>query len=103
LYAVKKDLAKEPDWYWVEDMILDNKEYERMIYVIQTARAFVPKYKFGVEVPRSIRHALEIDKRNGNNLWRRAIEKELKQMDDFQVFRLPREGEDLSDTLPYGL
>ena len=27
-------------------------------------------YKFGVEIPRNVAHALELDRKNGNNLWR---------------------------------
>ena len=33
------------------------------------------------------KHALELDAKNGNTLWRDAIMTELKQLDDFQVFR----------------
>ena len=38
------------------------------------------QYKYGVELPRSAKHALEIDKRNGNNKWAKAIRKEIMQM-----------------------
>ena len=34
-------------------------------------------HKYGIEVPTSVAHALEIDRRNGNDLWRKAIEKEM--------------------------
>ena len=40
-----------------------------------------PRYKYGYEVPRDYLHALEIDKRNGNNLWKDAVAKELAQID----------------------
>ena len=36
-----------------------------------------PKYKFGVQVPSSLRHALYLDRINGDNLWRIAIDKEI--------------------------
>ena len=38
------------------------------------------RYKYGVELPRSAKHALEIDKRNGNNKWADAIRTEIMQM-----------------------
>jgi hypothetical protein len=36
--------------------------------------------KFGIEVPTSVDHALEIDKRNGNTLWADTIAKEIKDV-----------------------
>jgi len=35
-------------------------------------------HKFGIEVPKTIKRALEIDKENGNSLWRDAIAKEMQ-------------------------
>ena len=54
-----------------------------------------PKYKFGVEVPRSVKHALQLDRKNGNNLCKEASLKELAQLDEFQVFRALKPGESL--------
>ncbi len=36
--------------------------------------------KFGIKVPTSVDHALEIDKCNGNTLWADAIVKEMKDV-----------------------
>ncbi len=36
--------------------------------------------KFGIEVPTSVDHALEIDKKNGNTFWADAIAKEMKDV-----------------------
>jgi hypothetical protein len=62
-----------------------------------------PKYKFGVEVARDIRHSMELDRQEGNTLWRDAIETELKQINDYKTFRLPDPGEDLENfaKIPY--
>jgi hypothetical protein len=27
------------------------------------------KYKFGIQVPKGIKNAINLDKKNGNNLW----------------------------------
>ena len=58
---------------------------------------------FGVEVPRSPTHALLLDKKNGNNLWKEAMDKELNAIMSFGTFRVPDEGEDLSEyqKIPY--
>jgi hypothetical protein len=34
-------------------------------------------HKYGVEVPRSLNHARELDKKNGNTLWMAAWKKEM--------------------------
>ena len=36
--------------------------------------------KFGVIVPTSVKHALQLDKSNGNDLWKKAIEKEVSKV-----------------------
>jgi hypothetical protein len=46
------------------------------------------KYKFGVEVPKNRRHALELDKLNKNDGWKHSIKLELKQILDYKVFIL---------------
>ena len=104
LYASsKKDLVSEPHWQWVTDFINDQPKYEKLVKAMRTSKSFGPKYKFGIEVPRSIRHALLLDKINGNNLWAEAIQKELKQLNDFKVFRSLHADEQLAgfQRLPY--
>jgi hypothetical protein len=44
------------------------------------------KYKFGIQVPKGIRNAIDLDKKNGNQLWQQAIKTKLKQPTDFQTF-----------------
>jgi hypothetical protein len=36
------------------------------------------KYKFGVQVPKGIKNAIDLDKNNGNKLWQEDIKTELK-------------------------
>ena len=45
-----------------------------------------PRYKYGFEVPRSYKHALELDARNGNNKWQEAIVLELAQIQEYNTF-----------------
>jgi hypothetical protein len=44
------------------------------------------KYKFGIQVPKGIKNAIDIDKKNGNQLWQKASRTELKQLTDYQTF-----------------
>jgi hypothetical protein len=44
------------------------------------------KYKFGLQVPKGINNAIDLDKKNGNHSWQEDIKKELKQLKDYQTF-----------------
>ena len=37
-------------------------------------------HKFGIEMPKTVKEALELNKRNNNTLWADAISKELKNI-----------------------
>ena len=45
------------------------------------------RYKHGWEVPRDYTHALQLDVQNGNNKWRDAIDSEIEQIKEYQVFK----------------
>jgi hypothetical protein len=53
------------------------------------------KYKFGIQVPKGIKNAIELDKKNGNQLWQEAIKTELKQITCYQTFIVLDSGEDI--------
>ena len=46
----------------------------------------MPTYKFGVEVPHSVKQAMAIDKKNSNHFWRDAGQTEINQLDEYEVF-----------------
>ena len=68
LFATEKGLINSPEWAWVKDFIDDTTCYTKMLHAMKTTKSFGPKYKFKIQVPRSVKHALELDKRNGNDL-----------------------------------
>jgi hypothetical protein len=53
------------------------------------------KYKFGIQVPKGVKNAIDLDKNNGNQLWQKAIETKLKQLTDYQTFIVLDSGEDI--------
>jgi hypothetical protein len=53
------------------------------------------KYKFGIQVPKGIKNATDLDKKNGNQLWQNAIKTELKQLTDHQTFIVLDSEEDI--------
>ena len=46
----------------------------------RSARNLKKTHKFGVQVPKSAKHALELDKQNGNTFWEDSIAKEMKNV-----------------------
>ena len=55
-----------------------------------------PKYKFGVQVPRTKKEAILLDQQNNNTLWQDAMTTEANALLGESTFRLPEPGEDLS-------
>jgi hypothetical protein len=53
------------------------------------------KYNFGIQVPKGIKNAIDLDKKNGNKLWQEDIKTEIKQSTDYQTFIVLDSGEDI--------
>ncbi|MEM7375757.1 MAG: reverse transcriptase domain-containing protein [Bacteroidota bacterium] len=88
-YAVDNQLEREPAFsHWV-NVVLRNKD--RVIHMARRRR-MNNTYQYGIEVPRSVKHALELDKKNGNNLWAQAIKKEMDKV--MVAFKVLEPGED---------
>ena len=87
IYAVKKKLTQEPEWEWTQDYIDKPDLFQKIVMVYKTNKSFGSKYKFGIQAPRSVKHALQLDIQNGNNIWEEAINKELTQISDYGTFR----------------
>ena len=73
-YAVGQDLTHEPAFTWWVQKFLRKRDH-----IVSTVKQRYAKrsHKFGIEVPRMVKRALEIDRENGNSLWREAITKEM--------------------------
>jgi hypothetical protein len=70
-YAVANKLVHEPAFNWWVPGTLAKRN--RIIM----ARYLRRNQKFGIEVPHSVKRALEIDDETGTNIWRDAIRKEM--------------------------
>ena len=44
------------------------------------ARLRKKTHKHGVELPRSVKHVYQLDKRNGKSYWRDGIKKDMKNL-----------------------
>jgi hypothetical protein len=70
----------EPAFNWWVPHVL--KKCDRIISLVKKR---IPRYlkrnhKFGIEIPTSVKDALEIDKKNGNTYWANAIATEMKNV-----------------------
>jgi len=76
-YAVANSIAEELAFKWWVQEILKKKKW--IITKIKT-KYWCTTHKFGIKIPKLVEHALHIDYETGTNYWRRAIEKEMKNV-----------------------
>ena len=98
-YTVRAGIADEPAFAWWINGTL--KHRNKIIKQVQH-RLAKKSYKFGVKVPNTVIEAINLDQINGNDLWKKAIEKEIGNVKI--AFQLMEEGEKLpvgSKEIPY--
>ena len=76
-YAVAQSLELEPAFNWWVPHVL--KKRERIISLVKkrSAKYLRRNEKFGIQVPRTVEEAYELDRKSGNTLWADAIAKEM--------------------------
>jgi hypothetical protein len=74
-YAVANKLVEEPAFAWWVKHILRRRD--RIIAKVKS-RYWSKTHKFGVQLPKSVKEALAIDRATGTDHWQRALEKEMK-------------------------
>jgi hypothetical protein len=90
-YAKILGIDHEPAFNWWVPHVL--KKRDRIISLMRkrNPRYLKRTYKFGIELPKIVKEALELDKKNGNTFWADAIAKEMK---DFCVaFKMLLDGQ----------
>jgi hypothetical protein len=83
-YAAANNLSDRPGWKRLKHIIRNRKRLERMAHASNVTRKG-PLYQFGVEV--LVKHAYELDKKNGNTLWTDAMEKEIGNIQQYETFK----------------
>ena len=73
-YAVNNKLTEEPAFKWWVNQVL--KKRDRIISKMKK-RYFRREQKYGIEIPKTIERALQIDEENNNTFWADAIQKEM--------------------------
>ena len=76
-YSVGVRILMEPAFAWWAPYML--KKCNRIIAKVKS-KYWIRTHKFGVQIPKSVQEVKELDHRNGNNLWWKAICKEMKNV-----------------------
>ena len=87
-YAIRACIADDPAFArWVSSTLKRRNKIIKQVH----HRLAKKTHKFGIKVPNSVEEALRLDRDNGNNLWKKAIDNELGNVR--VAFRLLDEGE----------
>ena len=76
-YAIANKIADEPAFAWWVPYVI--RKRNRIISKVKS-RYWNKTHKFGFKLPKTVQEALEIDKENGNTLWKDAIEQEMRNV-----------------------
>ena len=79
-YAKAAGIDHEPAFNWWVNHVLQKRE--RIISLVRKreTRYIKRTHKYGIEVPKTVKQAYELDRQNGNDLWTKAIAKEMKNV-----------------------
>eukprot|EP00978_Attheya_sp_CCMP212_P025247 scaffold80878_cov54-Attheya_sp.AAC.1 len=94
--ALQNRLVSQHHFKWITSFC-NNNNLESLILKAKLAGR-EPKIKSGVQVPMSQKQAILLDSANGDKLWITAVEKELKQINNYKTFQVLEKG----DTMPEG-
>ena len=76
-FAISQGIENEPAFAWWVPYTLRRRDK-----IISAVNARVKKvsHKYGVELPRTVQEAFALDEKNGNTMWRDAINKEMENL-----------------------
>jgi hypothetical protein len=79
-YALTKGLDHELAFNWWVPHVL--RKRDQIISLVRRRTTCYPKrtHKFGIEIPKTVKEALALDRKNGNTLWADAIAKEMREV-----------------------
>jgi hypothetical protein len=79
-YAVTQGIHHKPAFTWWVPHVLKKRDQIISLVCKRTTRYLKRTHKFGIEVPKTVKEALALDRKNGNTLWVDAIAKEMKEV-----------------------
>jgi hypothetical protein len=93
-YAIANKLEDQPAFAWWVGPTLRRRD--RIIVSATNKRYHKRIHKFGIELPKTVKEALEIDRRTGTTYWRDALDLEMKNV------RIAFDVLDEKDEIPVG-
>ena len=87
-YAIANQIDKEPAFDWWVHFTL--KRRDRLIKAATSTRYMRKFQKYGIEVPKTVERALEIDKETGTDFWAKALQLEMSKI--FPAMKILDEG-----------
>ena len=102
-YVKRNKFTNKPKFKAIKSIIQDEEKMNQYRAAYKAKVSNLPRYHFGVEIPRDPTHAALLDKANGNTLWKESTDKELKSINDHKVFRQVSPEDDMSQykRIPY--
>jgi hypothetical protein len=79
-YAVTQGIDHKPAFNWWVPHVLKKHDWIISLVRKRTTRYLKRTHKFGIEVPKTVKEALALYRKNGNTLWADAIAKEMKEV-----------------------
>ena len=87
-YGKSVGLLDKPGWKRLKGIARRENHFKRMVKHSKIAPSRnVPLYKFGVELPRTIKDAFRIDEMNHNRRWRTACDLEIELLKSYNTFQ----------------
>ena len=93
LYATNNNLLKTPGWkrlnHIVQDTVMKRNKLRNMLHqyhVCQGKRTKGPVYQFGIQIPRNVKEAIELDLKSGDTKWQDAMQEEIDSLLGFDTF-----------------
>jgi hypothetical protein len=87
-YSLENNLLDTPGWKRLKHIAKGRQRLNRMFQQTKVNRPQKRKvYNFGILVPRNVKEAFELDKANGNLLWKDAMTKEIDNIQAYKTFK----------------
>ena len=96
-YAVSFHIEKMPAFCWWVPKVL--KKRDRILAAMKSTKYHKRTHKFGIELPKTVAEAIELDRKNNNTLWKDAIAKEMSKVRI--AFKVLGEDEEITKNYQY--
>jgi hypothetical protein len=90
-YAQAHGLMEKRGWKRLKHVVRNKHRLERLSNYNKRFDNS-PRFKFGIQLPRSVKEAYELDKKNGNTKWADAITLQVAQQLDYKTFKVMPKG-----------